>query len=98
MGWKRIGVICDICDRRLLRHNGETQARVAQAMASDQRKVWTAIADSFDRTRQRPWPHVVRFIEGLPPASRVLDLMCGNGRHAKVAAEEIGRASCRERV
>lgn len=56
-------------------------------MASDQRKVWTAIADSFDATRQRPWPHVVRFIESLPPASRVLDLMCGNGRHAKVAAE-----------
>jgi SAM-dependent methyltransferase len=56
-------------------------------VASDQRKVWTAIADSFDATRQRPWPHVVRFIEALPPASRVLDLMCGNGRHAKVAAE-----------
>jgi len=56
-------------------------------VAFDQRKVWTAIADSFDATRQRPWPHVARFIEGLPPASRVLDLMCGNGRHAKVAAE-----------
>ncbi|MHB1262598.1 MAG: class I SAM-dependent methyltransferase [Thermoplasmatota archaeon] len=56
-------------------------------MAADQREVWTAIADSFDRTRQRPWPHVVTFLEGLPPASRVLDLMCGNGRHARVAAE-----------
>ncbi|MEA3136932.1 MAG: tRNA (uracil-5-)-methyltransferase [Thermoplasmata archaeon] len=54
---------------------------------ADQREVWTAIADSFDRTRQRPWPHVVAFLEALPPASRVLDLMCGNGRHAKVAAE-----------
>ncbi len=56
-------------------------------MAADQREVWTAIADSFDRTRQKPWPHVVAFLEGLPPASRVLDLMAGNGRHAKVAAE-----------
>lgn len=56
-------------------------------MAGDQREVWTAIADSFDRTRQRPWPHVAAFLEALPPASRVLDLMCGNGRHAKVAAE-----------
>jgi ubiquinone/menaquinone biosynthesis C-methylase UbiE len=57
------------------------------AMAGDQREVWTAIADSFDRTRARPWPHVVAFLESLPPASRVLDLMCGNGRHARVAAE-----------
>lgn len=56
-------------------------------MASDQRKVWTAIADAFDRTRRRPWPHVEAFIEGLPPASLVLDLMAGNGRHARVAAE-----------
>jgi SAM-dependent methyltransferase len=55
-------------------------------MASDQREVWTAIADSFDRTRQRPWPHVVAFLEALPPSSRVLDLMAGNGRHAKAAA------------
>lgn len=54
---------------------------------ADQREVWTAIADSFDRTRQRPWPHVVAFLRTLPPASRVLDLMAGNGRHAKVGAE-----------
>lgn len=56
-------------------------------MASDQRRVWTAIADAFDRTRQRPWPHVAAFIQALPPASVVLDLMAGNGRHSRVAAE-----------
>lgn len=56
-------------------------------MASDQRRVWTAIADDFDRTRQRPWPHVAAFLQGLPPASLVLDLMAGNGRHSRVAAE-----------
>src|SRR5688572_28115203 len=55
-------------------------------MAADQREVWTAIADSFDRTRQRPWPHVAAFLDALPRRSRVLDLMCGNGRHAKAAA------------
>lgn len=60
-------------------------------MARDQREVWTAIADSFDRTRQRPWPHVAAFLEGLPPSSRVLDLMAGNGRHARVAAEAAHR-------
>jgi tRNA (uracil-5-)-methyltransferase TRM9 len=52
----------------------------------DQRRVWTAIADSFDRTRRRPWPHVVAFLESLPAGTRVLDLMAGNGRHAKAAA------------
>lgn len=52
---------------------------------ADQREVWTAIADSFDRTRQTPWPHVVSFLQALPPGSRVLDLMAGNGRHAKAA-------------
>lgn len=52
---------------------------------ADQREVWTAIADSFDRTRQRPWPHVVAFLEALPAGSRVLDLMAGNGRHSKAA-------------
>ncbi|MFA5945269.1 MAG: class I SAM-dependent methyltransferase [Candidatus Thermoplasmatota archaeon] len=55
-------------------------------MATDQHEVWTVIADSFDRTRQRPWPHVVAFLDALPKGSRVLDLMAGNGRHAKAAA------------
>lgn len=53
----------------------------------DQRKVWSAIADSFDRTRSRPWPHVEAFLRGLPKGSSVLDLMAGNGRHAKVAQD-----------
>lgn len=46
-----------------------------------QRDVWNRIAASFDATRQRAWPHVVAFLEGLPNGVRVLDLMCGNGRH-----------------
>lgn len=47
----------------------------------DQHRVWETIADSFDRSRRRTWPHVLRFLDALPPASRVLDLMAGNGRH-----------------
>lgn len=50
-----------------------------------QRAVWDAIAASFDRTRARPWPHVVSFLQGLPRGARVLDLMAGNGRHSLVA-------------
>jgi SAM-dependent methyltransferase len=56
-----------------------------RSVVADQREVWTAIADSFDRTRQRPWPHVVAFLDALPQGSRVLDLMAGNGRHARAA-------------
>lgn len=47
----------------------------------EQQRVWESIAQSFDRTRTRPWPHVEAFLRGLPAASRVLDLMGGNGRH-----------------
>lgn len=61
-------------------------------MAADQRKVWTAIAASFDRTRTRPWPHVLRFLQGLPKGSRVLDLMAGNGRHARSIVDAGHRA------
>lgn len=54
-------------------------------VVDEQHRVWTAIADSFDRTRQRAWPHVTAFLREAPAGARVLDLMAGNGRHAKVA-------------
>lgn len=54
--------------------------------ATDQRGVWERIADSFDRSRQRTWPHVKTYLAELPAGSRVLDLMCGNGRHTVPAA------------
>lgn len=44
---------------------------------------WERIADSFDRNRTRPWPHVETFLGSLPRGARVLDLMGGNGRHTK---------------
>ncbi len=46
----------------------------------DQHRAWETIAESFDRSRTRTWPHVDRFLAGLSPG-RVLDLMTGNGRH-----------------
>lgn len=52
---------------------------------ADQRRVWERIADSFDASRQRTWDHVVSYLRDLPRGSRVLDLMCGNGRHSAVA-------------
>lgn len=53
----------------------------------DQQSLWEGIADSFDRTRTRAWPHVEAFLRALPPASRVLDLMGGNGRHLPAALD-----------
>ncbi len=41
-------------------------------------RVYDAIAEGFDHTRGRPWPEV-ELVEKGP----VLDLGCGNGRHAK---------------
>ncbi len=53
----------------------------------DQQRLWEEIAASFDRTRTRPWPHVAAFLRALPPASRILDLMGGNGRHLPAALD-----------
>jgi len=47
------------------------------------RSVYGRIADSFARTRARPWPEVLDFLDGLPARSRILDVGCGNGRHLK---------------
>ncbi len=56
------------------------------------RATYERIADSFAATRREPWPEVDSFIESLPRASRVLDLGCGNGRHARVLARWDHRA------
>jgi len=39
------------------------------------------IAEEFDASRTHPWPETMLFASLLPPASRVLDLGCGNGRN-----------------
>ncbi len=51
-------------------------------------RTFDEIAVEFDRTRERPWPEVLDFGRSLPKRSLVLDLGCGNGRHAAVLAEE----------
>lgn len=37
---------------------------------------------------EAPSPWVLRFAAGVPPGSRVLDLACGRGRHARLFAEQ----------
>ncbi len=61
----------------------------AQAATSGQQKhVWDTIAESFDRTRAKPWRHVVDFVQTIPAGARVLDLMAGNGRHLAAVVEQ----------
>lgn len=48
---------------------------------ADQFEAWNTIASSFDATRNRTWAHVEAFLDAQP--SRVLDVMCGNGRHLR---------------
>lgn len=55
----------------------------------DQHGVWERIAHSFDQTRARPWGHVERFLHRRPKDDRILDLMCGNGRHMKTARRDV---------
>ena len=54
----------------------------------ENRRVWQALATSFDQTRTKPWDTVRAFLAELPPASRVLDAGCGNGRHALLVPQE----------
>lgn len=52
---------------------------------------WEEIAESFDRTRRKPWKKCVNFINSLPKESMVLDLACGNGRHLIPCTERFMR-------
>jgi ubiquinone/menaquinone biosynthesis C-methylase UbiE len=53
--------------------------------------VFDAIADEFDRTRQRPWREVAAFTSRLRPEAYLLDVGCGNGRHMIPHLENGGR-------
>ncbi len=55
----------------------------------DQHEVWERIGPSFDQTRLRPWPHVQRFLHRTAPDARILDVMCGNGRHMHDARRNV---------
>lgn len=61
-------------------------------MAYDNEETWDAIAQSFDKTRRKPWPQCIEFIEKLPPGCSALDLGCGNGRHLLPCAEHCTEA------
>lgn len=51
------------------------------------RATYERIAESFSAIRKEPWPEVLQFIRNLPDRARVLDVGCGNGRHARVLVD-----------
>jgi len=44
-------------------------------------ETWNAIAQSFDKTRRKPWVECIDFIDSLPKTSIIGDVGSGNGRH-----------------
>ncbi|MFQ6061023.1 MAG: class I SAM-dependent methyltransferase [Thermoplasmata archaeon] len=49
------------------------------------RQTFEAIAEHFNKTRYRPWPETVEYVESLPEHCRILDIGCGNGRNSVMA-------------
>lgn len=45
--------------------------------------VYNKIAPHFSSTRYKPWPQVVKFLDGLDENSFVADVGCGNGKYLK---------------
>lgn len=52
---------------------------------------WDRIAESFDKTRRKPWIQCVDFINTLPKNYVVADIGCGNGRHLIPCAKRCKR-------
>ncbi len=54
-------------------------------------QTWDSIAESFDKTRQKPWDQCIDFIKKLPEEYTVVDIGCGNGRHLFPCAKQCKR-------
>jgi ubiquinone/menaquinone biosynthesis C-methylase UbiE len=53
------------------------------------RKVYDDIAAHFSKTREYAWPEVETFVRNRAPATRGLDVGCGNGRHMAVLDRKV---------
>ncbi len=57
-----------------------------------EQKTWDAIAESFDCTRNKTWPHCIDFIKKTNHQTSAVDLGCGNGRHLIPLANNCNQA------
>lgn len=48
---------------------------------------WDTIAESFDKTRKKPWSQCIEYIQKQEKKETIIDLACGNGRHLLPASE-----------
>lgn len=53
---------------------------------------WNTIANSFDRTRKKPWKPVIDYLSTLSEHAVVGDFGCGNGRHTVEIAKKCQKA------
>lgn len=56
--------------------------------SSKNQETWDYIAESFDKTRSKPWKLCIDFINTLKGTNIVVDLGCGNGRHLIPCAKQ----------
>ena len=55
-------------------------------------ETWDCIAESFDKTRRKPWKQCIDFIKTFKETNLVVDMGCGNGRHLVLCAEHCKQA------
>jgi len=55
---------------------------------SKNQETWDYIAESFDKTRSKPWKQCIDFINTLKETNLVADIGCGNGRHLALCAKQ----------
>ena len=55
-------------------------------------ETWDAIAQSFDKTRRKPWVQCINFINAVPKTGIIADIGCGNGRHLIPCANHCKKA------
>jgi len=57
-------------------------------------ETWDKIANSFDKTRKKPWKECTDFIESLEPSTILLDACCGNARNILSFHNKFKRIIC----
>ncbi len=66
---------------------------MSKTLPDKNQEIWNCIAESFDKTRSKPWKICIDFINTLKKTDYVVDMGCGNGRHLVLCAEKCKQAT-----